>query len=347
MTPQELLMHFEFFQHNQINFQHTDYHSTIVQKKEISSNLRIILLAIRLQRLVKNLPSELISAERITRQSLANQYYQMELSPSEESALKMAMRDLSYIQKIFGLEGSHETGYVMEIRFERFYEMFKFWLTELGEPTASNRRMHVMISGLIHSIENGFRDDPIVIPDLAKALKNRYGNKNIRDSKAPLTELFSNSTLVSYLSLLDEENGALYIDKSADPLLMRLRSRDEVGYNIDIDTNLALPGRVRTIFDDHIKHLDESLANKAKTIAKAVRESYLWQNSAGKQFVPYILYQEAASGNIRLVLWQEDDGRYCDISIDEISSVPESNPTRFIPHNMPAKLWEQFTQITA
>ncbi|MDX8396025.1 MAG: hypothetical protein R8K22_06400 [Mariprofundaceae bacterium] len=340
-------MHFFEFQAQQQMNEQTEGPQTVAEKKELSKNLRIVILAIRLQRLVKSLPPKLVAAERITQKSLADHYLTMELSPSMDSSLKMAERDLNEIERIFKLDGTASSGYVMRHRFERFYDMFVFWLDALGSPKHSNRRMHVLINGLIHAIDNGFRDDPIVIPDLAKAFKKKYKNKNIRDSKEPLLELFSNRTMATYLCLLDEEDNMLRIDKSADPLLMRLKSRAEVGDNVDISINLALPGRIKIIFDDHIKHLDSTTRKIIRSIATSIRESHAWVDEAGNKVVPYILYREGENGPLILTLWQANDGHYRDIPIENISTVPESDQSQFVPYNMPAKLWEQFRQITA
>jgi len=259
----------------------------------------------------------------------------------------MAERDLNEIKTIFGLDGAASSGYVMEHRFERFYDMFVFWIDALGEPKPSGRRMHVLIEGIIHAIDNGFRDDPIVIADLARELKRQYKNKNIRDSKEPLHELFYNRIIAMYLCLIEDDDDMLRIDKSAEPLLMRHKSRDEVGDNVDVSINLATPGRIRIIFDDHIKQLDTSKRKLIHSIAVSIRESYAWIDETGNKVVPYILYREGANGPLILTLWQANDGHYRDILINEVSAVPGSNKSRFLPYNMPAKLWEQFRQITA
>jgi len=343
-------MNFFEFQANQNQKVHQAEVSTpeeTEKKKEISKNLRLVILAIHLQCLVKKLPSSMRPATRITLSGLAENYQDMKASHTIEASLKMARRDLQYMDDIFGLEGSYTSGFAMHRRFESFHEMFKFWLDSLGKPKPLNRRMHVLINGLIHAIDNGFRDDPIIIPDLAREFKEQYKNKNIRDSKDPLIELFSNSMIASYLVLLGEDDNMFHINKSADPLLMRLKSRHEIGDNIDISINLALPGRVRLILDDHISHLESNTAEMVRNIALSVCESHTWADEFGNQVVPYILYREGENGPLILTLWQANDGNYRDIPIDEISSIPESNQSRFLPYNMPAKLWEQFRQITA
>jgi len=317
------------------------------KKKEMSNNLRIILLAIRLQRMVKNLPSHLVSAERITHASLASHYYDMGLSHTLEGALKMAHRDMDYLESVFGLEGSDHAGYVMGTRFDRFYDMFESWLAALGEPNPSNRRLHILLNGLMRSIESGFRDDPIIIPDLARELKQEFGNKNLRDSREPLTEMLSNDTIAGYLQLIDADNERLRIDKSKDPLLMRLRSRNEVGDNCDISINLARPGRIRASFHEHLDRVEPTQAELLKSLAESVRHSHLWQDEKKNMVVPYILYQEGKEGPYMLTLWSESTNGYFDIAVDDIRSFPHNSRSKFIPHDMPEKLWEQFRQTTA
>ena len=156
--------------------------------------------------------------------------------------------------------------------------MFEYWLSELGGPKPSNRRMHILLKGLMRSIESGFRDDPIVIPDLARELKKQFGNKNIRYSQEPLREMLSNETIAVYLMLLDEEDERLRIDTSADLLRMRLKSRDEVRDNVDISINLAVPGRVRSVFDKHLNCIDRQFKARALIIARSIRESHAWQD---------------------------------------------------------------------
>lgn len=315
----------------------------------MSKNLRIILLAIRLQRLVKNLPAHLVSPECITKESLAKHYLNQNCSSTKENARKMAGRDLADIKEIFGLDGTDTSGYVMHKRFESFEKMFIFWFDKINPPNPNDKRMYVLLKTLIKVIGNAFRNDPISAPDLAKEMKEKFGNKNIRDSKEPLEEMFSNTTIASYLMLIEDDDGTIVINKSADPLLMRLKSRFKVGDNTDISINLALPGRIRVILDDHLNHLAPEMASITRRIATATRESHIWLDEFGNQVVPYILYREGESGPFMLTLWQEHDNNYRDIFIAEIASIPESNQARFIPYDryMPAKLWEQFTQITA
>jgi len=314
-----------------------------VEKKEVSSHLRIILLAIKLQHTVKKLPSSLFPIEAITQERLTNFYCdKLHLSP------KTAQRDLHKVDRIFGLEGSATSGYVMGQRFDRFYDMFVFWIEKLGEPKSTDRRMHVLLHGLIKAIDDGFRDDPIAIPELARDIKRLLGNKNIRDSKEPLMELFSNDIIATYLMLLDDDENQhlLRIDKNADPLLLRLKSRSEVGDNVDISINLARPGRVRSVFDDHTRHLDLAILEQARNIAQAVRESHAWSDESGNMVVPYILFREGSNGPLFLTLWYAEDNSFRDVPIDQISAVPSSTQARFIPHDMPSDLWQQFTQMT-
>jgi len=209
----------------------------------------LILLAIRLQRLIKNLPNNHISAERISRKSLAEEYFSCGLSKSNEGARKKAARYMRDIEEVFGLRGTEDTGFVMQRKFLKFRDMFQFWLEEISPPGKDDKRLHVMLSGLLHAIDNAFSMDPIVIPNLAKQLRQKYGNKNIRDTREPLHELFDNAYIGGLLQLIEDDDEAMLIDTSMDPLLLRLKPRSEVGSNADVSINIARPGRIRVIID--------------------------------------------------------------------------------------------------
>ncbi len=313
-------------------------------KKETNHNLRLILLAIRLQRPVKSLPAHLISPERISRKSLANEYHAEGSSNNEASAYKMAGRHLDYMDKIFKLE-SDGCGYVMSHRFDTFYDMFKFWLNTMGEPKESDKRLHVMLQGVLRAIDSGFRSDPICVSNLALQLKQKYGQKNIRDTKEPLEELFSEETLAAYLGIYEDDSNTYRIGKEYDPLLLRWRSRGDVGDNHDISINLAVPGRIRAMFRDHTHHLEPALKEKVDVIAKAVFQSLIWENDAGEQMVPYILYREGEQGPLMLTLYSPQQKEYVDLPFESIQSIPDTECERFIPYDMPPSLWDQFRQL--
>ena len=315
------------------------------KKKETSHNLRLILLAIQLQRPVKNLPAHLISAKRITKGSLAEEYLSEGNSASPESAKKMAGRHLKYMDEVFGLYGSNKDGFVMSERFENFRSMFDYWLNQIGRASASDRRLHVMLTGLIRAIGNGLRNDPVSIPNLAKQLKEKYKNANIRDSKDPLEDLFYNDILSSYLSLYDDDDDQMHINKAADPLLLRLKPRSIVGDNRDISINLALPGRLRLIFNDHIEHLNDARKNIATRIANAVSNSQIWKNESGHKVIPYIFYREGENGPLILTIWNSEHGHYEDIPFKLIQDVPDQCQSILIPYEMPENMWAQFRQI--
>ncbi|RLL50874.1 hypothetical protein D8Y20_10820 [Mariprofundus sp. EBB-1] len=316
------------------------------KKKETNHNLRLILLAIRLQRPVKNLPSHLISAERITRKSLAQEYYSEGNSSSEEAAYKMAGRHLSYMDDIFGLEGN-KSGFVMARRFETFRSMFEFWLETIGDPGRSDKRLHVMLQGLLRAIDNGFRHDPICVSSLARQLQKEYGHKNIRDIKEPLEELFSEETLSSYLVLYEDNDNTFKIGKEYDPLLLRWRGRNEVGDNHDISINLAMAGRIHALFEDHTRQLESSAKLRARIIAQAVRQSMIWQSEDGNMMIPYIFYREGEQGPLLLTLFNMEQGEYIDIPFESIHSVPDAPCRSFRPYEMPEALWMQFQQLAS
>jgi len=142
-------------------------------KSEVSRNILLIALAVRLQRLVKHLPNNHISAERISRRSLAESYLFDGLSGSAEGARRKAARYMDEMERIFGLKGDEQSGYVMARKFDTFRDMFAFWLERIQPPSRDDKRLHVMLSGLIHAIDNAFSEDPVVVPRLARQLKEK------------------------------------------------------------------------------------------------------------------------------------------------------------------------------
>jgi len=256
----------------------------------------------------------------------------------------MAGRHLKYMESIFGLDGK-DSGHVMAKRFNKFRDMFEYWLDKMGEPSQADRRLHVMLTGLLDAIDNGFRNDPICVSNLAKQLQQKYGQKNIRDTKAPLEELFSEETLSSYLVLYEDDDDCYRIGKQYDPLLLRWRSRNEVGDNHDISINLAIPGRVHSIFEEHLIHLNPQQQESARVIANAVTQSLIWKNEGDEQVIPTIFYREGEDGPLMLTLFHPQNGEYMDIRFDLIESIPDNAEVPFVPYDMPLNLWMQFRQL--
>jgi len=314
-------------------------------KSEISRNVLLIALAVRMQRLVKNLPNNHVSAERISRKSLGDAYFSDGLSKSTDGARKKASRYMDEVEKIFGLNGSETTGYVMANKFDSFRDMFEFWLDRINPPESSDKRLHVMLTGLIHAIDNAFSNDPIVIPKLARQLKQQYGNKNIRDTREPLAELFDNTYIANCLQLCEDENDALFISPEMDPLLLRLRSRTEVGSNPDKSINLARPGRVHVILDQTISDLSPTIQSKTRNIADAVCNADVWHMDAN-EFLPYLLYREGRSGPVMLTMRNLSEHSYEDMPVTELPDRPAA-ARQYIPLNLDVETWNNFRQLIA
>ncbi|MDQ6992684.1 MAG: hypothetical protein Q9M31_04360 [Mariprofundus sp.] len=312
-------------------------------KSEMSRNVLLISLAVRLQRLVKNLPNNHISAERISKKSLAEFYLSTSLAPSEEAARKKASRYMSEMQNIFGLHGSEENGFVMQQKFKSFREMFVFWLKKINPPGKNDKRLHVMLHGLIHAIDNAFSSDPIVVPDLAKKLKAKFGNRNIRDTNEPLRELFDNQYISSWLQLCELDDDILTIDTAIDPLLLRLKSRAEVGDNRDISIPLARPGRIHVIFDHCLSDLHHTRLHKVREIAEATANSTLWQIN-NERYMPYLLFREGDAGPIMLTMRNLSQNDFEDRMIDDLPATTVIQ-NQYIPFAMQAAVWTSFRQM--
>jgi len=312
-------------------------------KSEISRNVLLIALAVRLQRLVKNLPNNHVSAERISRKSLAEAYFSEELSKSAEGARKKSSRYMDVMEKIFGLDGSEASGYVMARKFETFRDMFAFWLEKISPPGKDDKRLHIMLTGLIHSIENAFSEDPIVIPTLARQLKEKYGNKNVRDTKEPLNELFDNHYIASWLQLIEIDDEALGIDTSMDPLLLRLHAKKQTGSNQDVSIKLARPGRVHVVFDTCLSDLHQETFSKVRAITTAVQESRIFHLNK-QDYVPYILYREGKGGAVLLTTWNLNKEHFEDINIEEISE-SSIQQQQYIPMQLDPTTWNSFRQL--
>ncbi|MBL4760687.1 MAG: hypothetical protein JKY80_07550 [Mariprofundaceae bacterium] len=310
---------------------------------DISRNLLLIALAVRLQRLVKSLPNNHISAERISKKSLAEAYLADGISPSLEGARKTAGRYMDEMEHTFGLKGSESSGFVMTTKFNTFKDMFSFWLERIDPPSKHDKRLSVMLQGIIHAIDNAFTEDPIVIPTLAKQLKNKYGNKNIRDTKEPLNELFDSHYISSWLQLVDADDDAMGIDTTMDPLLLRLKRRAEVNDNADQSIQLARAGRIHVIF----KHaLDDLLAEKVsqiKTIAEYVQHSHIIHVN-GDDMLPYLLYREGKDGAVMLTLRNLSQSNFEDIVIEKLPKLPEPI-ANYIPFQAPETTWNHFKQL--
>lgn len=332
----------------------------IEPSRNYTKNLRLIKLAVDLQRCAKQrLGNRSRPATRITSKSLEQSYWDNEFASSIEAASKMARRDIQYMKRNLGLEGCEGSGFYMQESFPRYKHLFEHWLKQLDPSPKTDARLHIMIEGLLTAIENGLRSDPVAIPNLASVLKKKYGKKNIRDTKRPLQELFSDNTISSYLAIseLDDDiekdldgDGLMpdniIVLRENDPILLRLKTRGEVGDNEDISINLALPGRVRNLLDMHCSALSSEMQSKLKRIGIAAAESHCWKDQSGELFVPYILYREGEGGSFMLTLWNKNTGEYHDVLVDDIKIVPESNTHSFIPYGIPESMWEQLKAIT-
>jgi len=314
-------------------------------KSDTSRNILLIALAVRLQRLVKHLPNQHVSAERISRKSLGEAYFSEALSASAAGAHKKASRYMDEMDKIFGLNGSESSGYVMAKKFNTFRDMFEFWLKKINPPEPGDKRLHVMLTGLIYAIDNAFSSDPIVIPQLARQIKQQYGNKNIRDTREPLTELFDNSYIANYLQLCEDENDTLFISPAMDPLLLRLRSRAEVGGNADKSISLARPGRIHVIFDHTISGLQPTLQRKTHNIAEAVCNSHIWRMGVD-EFLPYLLCREGQSGPIILTMRNLNEHCFENVPVTELPDKPVA-ARQYIPLNLDLETWKNFRQLIA
>lgn len=312
-------------------------------KSETSRNILLIALAVRLQRLVKNLPNHHISAERISKKSLAESYLSDGLSSSEDGARKKASRYMDEVEKVFGLEGTESTGFVMDKKFESFRDMFAYWLEEISPPEKSDKRLHVMLNGLLHAIDNAFSEDPIVIPNLAKQLKEKYANRNIRDTKEPLNELFDHCIIGSWLQLIEADDGAIGIDATYDPLLLRLKGRYEVGCNQDETINLARPGCVHVVFNHTIKDLESNQKDTLEIIAEHVCNASIWQVN-NEDILPCLLFREGKQGPIMLTVRNLMQDQYEDLCVDDWSSVPEATKN-YTPLDIDEKTWGSFKQL--
>ncbi len=328
--------------------------------RQYTNNLRLIKLAIDLQRCTRHQSRHgKRPPTRVTYKGLEQSYFDNEYAVSQEAAHKMSRRDIQYMDEVFKLGGAEKSGYYMQPCFPRYIHMFQFWLEALEKSPKTDGRLHIMLEGLIHTIENGLRADPIAVPELATALKQKYGRKNVRDARRPLQELFSDNAISSYLVLSELEDDLesdpdgdgltpdrLIVLREYDPLLLRLKDRREVGDNTDISINLALPGRIRNIFNIHCSDLNTQEKQKAAYIAKAVAESHCWQDEAGERLVPYILYREGQNGPFLLTLWNHRTGEYTDTPVSEIHAVPEAVEASFTPYGMPEAMWQQFKALS-
>lgn len=310
---------------------------------EMSHNLLLIQLAVRLQHLTKGLKGKHVRAERITRKSLAEEYYSLGLSSSQEGARKKSGRYMKEMEGIFGLKGSDAAGYTMKKTFPKFLDMFEFWLEKISPPGKDDKRLHVMLSGLIIAIGNAFSHDPIVVPNLAQQLKQKYGNKNIRDTSQPLSELFDSQYIGTILQLLEGDDESLIIDPDMDPLLLRLKPRSEVGGNEDISINLARPGRIRVIFEHSLQNLDQETFTRVRKVAEAVRDSDIWTID-GHDYLPYILYQEGDDGVIMLTMRNLSKCQYKDIPVDSLQAIPDSG-RHYCPFGLDPAIWSGFRQM--
>jgi len=141
------------------------------------------------------------------------------------------------------------------------------------------------------------------------------------------------------------DDGALAIDANMDPLLLRLKSRQQTGSNQDISIKLARPGRIHIIFDTCLADLEQEAFVKCQNVAQSVKDSYIFHLNK-QDYVPYILYREGKAGDIILTMWNMQDKCFEDISIKDI---PE-NITRekqYIPLQLDSTTWKSFQQLLA
>ncbi|MDX8397368.1 MAG: hypothetical protein R8K49_03510 [Mariprofundaceae bacterium] len=249
------------------------------------------------------------------------------------------------MKHIFGLTGSDSSGYAMEKKFPKFHDMFIFWLDCINPPSKDDKRLHVMLNGLVQAIDNAFTHDPIIIPNLARQLKEKYGNKNIRDTKQPLNELFDNTYIASVLQIIETDDQALSIDPAMDPLLLRKRARSEVGGNADISINLALPGRIKGTIHQALHDQSKDQTAHIHNIATAVCNSDIWIINS-EEYLPYILYREGKNGPVILTVRNLSQNHYEDMPVDQLVSIPSSEK-QFCPFKFEPAIWMSLKQMVA
>jgi hypothetical protein len=293
------------------------------------------------------------TALRVTIESLAKQIQEDDGSSSIEGAKKMAQRDMRHIRNVFGLDGDNTIGYQLATNFEppqAYLKMFKYWLLYLNQNTQScDTVLKVMLEGLIHAIESAFTDDPICIPDLAKALKSKYGKSNSRDTSSPLKKLFDDRAMIHFLPLenVSEKTDTYKVDLKLEPLLMRKQSRENVGFNVDDTLILARPGLIRSSIYRVIKHENETLSQHIMRLAEAVQHMELWQHESKGKCIPYALHFNRNKNEYVLVIYWQESGTYQDCSVQDIRSIPSTEGMMYYcPEGFTIELWKQWKALS-
>ncbi len=317
--------------------------------KDHSKKLRLILLACQLQAASLGLGG-MTTPLRVTKGSLAEQYYSDGDSETLAGARKMAERDLQLIGRVFGLNGSDETGFFMEATFETpgaFEKMFRHWLEWMNRNSGSRDTvLQMMLEGLVHAIESAFTAEPLSLPGLTSELEKRYGKSNRRDVRGPLKQLFADRVMSNYLpmELISEKPDIYKVDTEADPLLLRLRPRHVVGDNLEDHILLAAPGRIFPVIHGHLPEETE-MRVRVERVAEAVQNSELWVDREGGESIPYSLLLEPEKGSFLLQLYHESDGCYQCIPLDQIGSLPSPGGDTYCPEGIPPLLWHRWKSL--
>jgi len=290
---------------------------------------------------------------RITTESLTQSYYDEGDSASIGGARKMAARDIQSIRQVFGLEGADVSGYQLGICFQpprAYLQMFKYWLQWLQQHNNSpDTVLIVMLEGLIAAIESAFTDDPICIPNLARSLQKKYGKSNARDTRKPLHDLFDDRAMAHFLPLenVSETDDSYKVDVRLEPLLMRKRSREKVGANIDDTIILARPGLIRSRAHVIIKQESDSLADKLSLIMEAIEQMALWKTGGERLAIPYSLHFQQATHEFVLVVYWSDRGSYENIPVQSIGKLPCGSETgHYCPSDLNQELWQQWKSLS-
>jgi len=206
-----------------------------------------------------------------------------------------------------------------------------------------------MLEGLIAAIENAFTDDPICIPNLARALQKKYGKSNARDTRKPLHDLFDDRAMAHFLPLetISEADDSYKVDVRLEPLLLRKHSRQKVGANIDDTIVLARPGLIRSQSHMIIKREPEVLAKKLSQIMEAIEQMALWNTEDKSPAIPYCLHFQQATHEFVLIIYWMDRGSYEDILIQSIGKLPHNSETgHYCPTQLNQDLWQQWKSLS-
>jgi len=317
-----------------------------------TKKIRLILLACHL--LAANLG---IKGQKtplsITKHGLAKQYADEDNPLRTEAATKKAYRDLKAIKDVFGLEGDEKTGYQLKAYFEppkAYLQMLKYWLLHLNtHSTSTDTVLKVMLEGLVHAIESAFTNDPICMPKLSRALKEKYQKSNSRDTSRPLKQLFDERAMTNFLPLetVSEQDGTYKVNLMLEPLLMRKHSRESIGTNEDDTLVLARPGLTRSCIYGVIKGESQDMVQRLLHLAEAVRSMESWLHHPQGLCVPYALHLNQNTHEYVLVVYWQDSGHYQDIPISSIGEIPEKeNVMYYCPDGLNLRLWKQWKALS-